>query len=136
MLVAANAADRPPATVYTASQESDVLSDPEEREDRPENIQDREPDTLYVEMLQTIKMLLGIQHPECGDIQPPAAFNKKVSVKPTKKQLSAFPPDEDLSQMWTYRFSKAAGKDVKGNLEHDPLQTGTFLHYQKVNMLS
>ena len=110
------------------------MSDPEDGDDRPENVQDREPDTLSVEMLQTIKYMLGIQDPEYGDIQPPAAFNKKVSVKSTKKQLSAFPPDEDLSQMWTYRSSTAAGKDAKGNLEHDPLQTGTFLHYQKVNM--
>ena len=71
------ATSRPPATVSTVPHESDILSDPEEGEDRSDNLQDREPDTLYVEMLQTIKMMLGIQHPECGDIQPPAAFNKK-----------------------------------------------------------
>ena len=133
---ASAASSRPPASASLGAPplDSDILSDPVEGEERAENIQDREADTLYVEMLQTVKCLLGIQDPEYGDIQPPAAFNKKVSVKSTKKQLSAFPPDEDLSQMWSYRSSKAAGKDAKGNLEHDPLQTGTFLHYQKVNM--
>ena len=88
------ATGRPPSSTSAAlgapPQDSDILSDPEEGEDKSESIQDKEADTLYVEMLQTIKYLLGIQDPEYGDIQPPAAFNKKVSVKSTKKQLSAF----------------------------------------------
>ena len=48
--------------------------------------------------------------------------------------MSAFPPDEDLIEMWAYRHHLASGKDAKGSTENPPLQTGQYLNFLRVRM--
>ena len=115
------------------SWESGHHSELEEGQERSETSLDKEPDATYVEMLQAIKALLEIQDPECDSVQRPCAFNKRPTAKSTKRQLSAFPPDEEVASMWAYRVSQASDKDSSG-VHHEPFNTGHFLPYQHVNM--
>ena len=104
------------------SWESGHHSELEEGEERSETSLDKEPDATFVEMLQAIKALLEIQDPECDRVHPPCAFNKRLTAKTTKRQLSAFPPEEDVGSMWAYRASQASGKDSNGVLYSWALQ--------------
>ena len=109
-------------------------SDTEEGDGRSESLTEKDPDPSYIEMLQAVKSLLELPEPEFDTIQPPTAFKKKPNVKASKRQMLAFPPDEDVHQMWQYRHLQATGKDTKGKVEHAPLHAGHFLPFSKINM--
>ena len=94
----------------------------------------KDPDPSYVEMIQSVKSLLDLPEPDSDTMVPPSAFKKKQSHKATKRQLSAFPPQEDLQSMWGFRYQKASGKDAKGSVENTPLHSGSYLQYSRVNM--
>ena len=64
----------------------------------------------------------------------PCAFNKRPTARATKRQLSAFPPDEYVASMWAYHVSQSSGKDSNGVLHLEPFNSGHFLPYQRVNM--
>ena len=100
-------------------------------EDKTE-FNEREQDPTFVEIVQTVKNLLDIADPTVDDTNPPSAFYKKATFKTAKKQLTAFPPEEDIHSMWSYREEKAAGKDSKGRSTHAPLHPGQFLPYLSV----
>ena len=111
-----------------------LQSDLEEGEERAETSIDREPDATYIEMLQAMKSLLDIPDPECDSSHPPCAFKKRSTARATRRQQSAFPPEENVASMWSYRMSQASGKDANGVIQHEPFNTGHFLPYQRVNM--
>ena len=114
--------------------ESGQLLELEEGEERSEPATDRELDATYVEVLEAIKVLLEIQDPECDNVHPSCAFNKRPTLRSNKRQLSAFPPDDDVASMWAYRASQASGKYSSGVLHHEPFNTGHLLPFQRVNM--
>ena len=104
--------------------ESDIDDKPEETVNDPS----------YVEMLQAVKGILDLADPEVDCLQPPSAFRQGQTFKSTKRQLSAFPPEENVQSMWSYRHQLAVGKDAFGHSSHAPLHTGSFLQYSKITM--
>ena len=95
---------------------------------------EREPEASYVEMLQAVKSLLKLPDPEVEQLAAPSAFRKKIDTKVNKKQISAFPPDENLDSMWEFRSNLASGKESQGLTKKSPLHVGQFLTYNRLFM--
>ena len=108
------------------------ISSDHEDSTKPESIPDREADPSLVEVLQAVKSLLDLPDTLSDSIKPPAAFYKKPTMKSTKKEMAAFPPEEDVQSMWSYRQLQASGKDQGGKTSHSPLHTGQFLPFIRV----
>ena len=123
------------SSTYTVDEEVDRTEDPQSDEEgsaKQDTLPDRDEDPTLVEVIQAVKSLLEL--PDClpDSVQPPSAFYKKQTSKSTKKQLSAFPPEEDILAMWRYRQLQASGKDQAGKNSHSPLHIGQFLPFIRV----
>ena len=111
---------------------SDNDNDNEETASKQETLPDRDTDPSLVEIIQAVKNLLDLPDTLSDTVKPPSAFYKKPSIKATKKELAAFPPEEDVQAMWQYRQQQAAGKDIEGKTSHSPLHSGQFLPFIRV----
>ena len=95
---------------------------------------DRDMEASYLEMLTSIKSLLHMDDPEIEQIAPPSAFKKRTSTKNTKKQISAFPPEQEIASMWDFRTQQVSGKNSQGISNQSPLHLSHFIHYARMNM--
>ena len=69
----------------------------------------QELDPSYVEMLNAIRGLLGLEVPQVECLVAPSAFSKKPSKQVIRKQNLVLPPVQDIKNMWDYRLRKASG---------------------------
>ena len=102
-------------------------------EDDSEELGDTPNDPSYIEMLQAVKSVLDLEDPEIAMVTPPSAFKKKANFSNTKRQLSAFPPEKSILEMWGFRQMLASGKNQQGS-NTCPLHTGQFLNFATINM--
>ena len=89
----------------------------------------------YVEMLNAIRGRLDLEVSQVECLVAPSAFSKKPSKQVVRKQNLAFPPVQDIKNMWDYRFRKASGTTLKDKSSLESLSQGEFLAFERPDMI-